>query len=137
MPLFEYSKWDGSQEFQAQSADNAFDQFAEYLLQYGDQVLRQLDEFEDDDQPDVLKKLQEEGYIEEDGEGRFVVAPKGLRRIQNSALTDLFEGFRRDCPRGLEALRLRRFDLQSESSRDNEKRDDPARRWHADPRPSR
>ena len=96
MPLFEYSKWDGSQEFKPQSADKAFDQLAEYLLQYGDQVLRQLDEFDDDDQPDILKKLQQEGYIEEDAEGKFVVAPKGLKRIQDSALTDLFQTFQRD-----------------------------------------
>jgi len=96
MPLFEYSEWDGSQEFQPQSADKAFDQLTEYLLQYGDQVLRQLDDFDDDDQPDILKKLQEEGYIEEDGEGKFVVAPRGLKRIRENALTDLFQTFRRD-----------------------------------------
>ncbi len=96
MPLFEYSEWDGSQEFQPQSADKAFDQLSEYLLQYGDQVMRQLDDLDDDDQADIIKKLQEEGYIEQDGEGKFVVAPKGLRRIQDSALTDLFQTFQRD-----------------------------------------
>ena len=96
MPNYEYSEWDGSQEFQPQSADKAFDQIAEYLLQYGDQVLRQLDDIDDDDQPDLVKMLQKEGYIEEDGEGKFVVAPKGLRRIRENALTDLFQTFRRD-----------------------------------------
>ena len=96
MPLFEYSEWDGSQEFQPQSADKAFDQLSEYLLQYGDQVMRQLEDLDDDDQSDIVKKLQQEGYIEQDGEGKFVVAPKGLRRIQDSALTDLFQTFQRD-----------------------------------------
>ena len=96
MPLFEYSEWDGSQEFQPQSADKAFDQLTEYLLQYGDQVMRQLDDLDDEDQADIVKKLQQEGYIEEDGEGKFVVAPKGLRRIQENALTDLFQTFQRD-----------------------------------------
>ena len=33
MAIFEYSKWDGSQEFLPQSADRVFDQLAEYLLQ--------------------------------------------------------------------------------------------------------
>ncbi len=97
MQLFEYSEWDGSQEFQPQSADKAFDQLSEYLLQYGDQVLRQLEDLDDDDQTDIVKKLQEEGYIEQDGEGKFIVAPKGLRRIQDSALTDLFQTFQRDA----------------------------------------
>ena len=96
MPLFEYSEWDGSQEFQPQSAEKAFDQIAEYLLQYGDQVLRQLDDFDDEDLPDIIDKLQKEGFIEQDDEGKFIVAPKGLKRIQDSALTDLFQTFQRD-----------------------------------------
>ena len=96
MPLFEYSQWDGSQEFKPQSADQAFDKLAEYLLQYGDQVMRHLDDMDDSDDQDVLEKLQQEGYIEQDGEGKFIVAPKGLRRIQDNALTDLFQTFQRD-----------------------------------------
>lgn len=96
MPLFEYSKWDGSQEFQPQSAEKAFDQIAEYLLQHGDQVLRQLDDFDEEDLPDIVEQLQKEGFIERDDEGKFTVAPKGLRRIQDSALTDLFQTFQRD-----------------------------------------
>ena len=95
MSLFEYSKWDGSQDFQPQSADKAFDKLAEYLMQYGDQVLRQLDDIDEDSQ-EILDKLQEAGYIEEDGEGKFQVAPKGVRRIQEGALTDLFQTFQRD-----------------------------------------
>lgn len=94
MPLFEYSKWDGSQEFQPQSADKLFDQLSEYILQYGDQVLRNLDDL--DDTNEVVELLQKEGLIEEDGEGRYRVSPKGLRRIQESALTDLFQTFARD-----------------------------------------
>ena len=39
MAIFEYSKWDGSQEFLPQSADKVFDQLSEYLIQYGDRSL--------------------------------------------------------------------------------------------------
>jgi uncharacterized protein with von Willebrand factor type A (vWA) domain len=95
MPLFEYSRWDGSQEFQPQSAEKLFDQISEYLLQHGDRVLRQLDDL-DEEGKDVVELLQKEGLIEQDGEGRFRVAPKGLRRIQEGALTELFQTFRRD-----------------------------------------
>jgi Ca-activated chloride channel homolog len=95
MSLYEYNKWDGSQVFQPQSADKAFDQLAEYLLQYGDQVLRHLEDLEDD-QKDVVELLQKEGFIEEDGEGRWRVAPKGVRRIQDSSLAELFQTFQRD-----------------------------------------
>ena len=95
MPLFEYSEWDGSQQFVPQSAENAFDQLAEYMLQYGDQVLRNLDDLEDD--PDILDKIQQEGLLEKDEEGKWRVSPKGVRRIQESALTNLFQTFQRDA----------------------------------------
>jgi Ca-activated chloride channel homolog len=97
MGLYEYTKWDGSQQFQPQSADKVFDQLAEYLLQYGDQVLRDLDRFDDDDQPEVVELLQKEGLIEQDGEGKWRVAPKGVRRIQEGALSELFQTFNRDA----------------------------------------
>jgi Ca-activated chloride channel homolog len=95
MPLFEYSRWDGSQEFQAQSADQLFEQITEYLMQYGDSVLRQLDDIEEDEN-DLLELLQQQGMIEKDGEGKYRVAPKGLRRIQENALNNLFQTFQRD-----------------------------------------
>ncbi len=95
MPLFEYSKWDGSQQFVPQSADEAFDRLAEYMLQHGDQVLRDLDDLEDD--PDILDKIQQEGLLEKDEEGKWRVSPKGIRRVQDSALTNLFQTFQRDA----------------------------------------
>lgn len=95
MPVFEYSQWDGSQDFQPQSADEVFDRIAEYLLHHGEPILRQLDDL-DDDQQDVLELLQKDGLIERDDEGRWRVAPRGLRRIQENALSSLFQTLRRD-----------------------------------------
>jgi uncharacterized protein with von Willebrand factor type A (vWA) domain len=97
MSLYEYSKWDGSQIFQPQSADRVFDQLSEHILQYGDQVLRNLDDVDDEDVPGVVELLQQEGLIEQDGEGKWRVAPKGVRRIQEGALTSLFQVFNRDA----------------------------------------
>lgn len=96
MALFEYNKWDGTQPFLPQSADKLFDQLSQYLLEYGDHVLRNLDDLQDDDLPDVIELLKNEGFIEQDGEGKWRVAPKGLRRIQEGALTELFQTFERD-----------------------------------------
>lgn len=95
MPFHEYTEWDGSQQFSPQSAEDAFDQLAEYMLQHGDQVLRQLDDLEDE--PDLLDKIQKEGLIEKDEEGKYRVSPRGVRRIQESALTNLFQAFNRDA----------------------------------------
>ena len=97
MARFEYTKWDGSQEFAPQSADKAFDQLSEYLMQYGDQVMRNLDDVNDEDMKDLVDLIKKEGLIEEDGEGKYQVSPKGIRRIQESALSNLFQTFQRDA----------------------------------------
>ncbi|WP_435017361.1 VWA domain-containing protein [Tundrisphaera sp. TA3] len=97
MSRFEYTKWDGSQEFQPQSAEKAFDQLSEYLMQYGDQVLRNLDDVEDEDMKDLVELIQKEGLIEKDEGGQYQVSPKGLRRVQDSALASLFQTFNRDA----------------------------------------
>ena len=97
MARFEYTKWDGSQEFQPQSGDKAFDQLSEYLMQYGDQVLRSLDDADDEDMQDLIEKIQKEGLIEQDAEGKYQVSPKGVRRIQDTALQSLFQTFQRDA----------------------------------------
>jgi uncharacterized protein with von Willebrand factor type A (vWA) domain len=93
--LFEYSQWDGSQADKPTQAEKVFDQLAEYLMAYGDRVLRDLDDLSDD-AADVVELLEKEGLVEKDGEGQFRVAPKGLRRIQDGALHDLFQVFQRD-----------------------------------------
>src|SRR6185312_12804568 len=51
----------------------------------------------DDDAQDLLEQIQKAGLIEEDGEGRWQVTPKGLRRVQESALTNLFQVLQRDA----------------------------------------
>ena len=95
MPLFEYSKWDGSQQFLPQSADKVFDQLSEYILQHGDRVLRNMDDLEDE-MPEIVELIQKEGLIEKDEDGQWRVTPRGVRRIQDRSLDDLFQTFRRD-----------------------------------------
>jgi uncharacterized protein with von Willebrand factor type A (vWA) domain len=96
MSLFEYTKWDGSQEFTPQSADAAFDQVSEFILQHGENVLRNLDDLDDDEIPEIVSLIQKEGLIDRDEEGTWRVTPKGIRRIQDKSLDDLFQTFRRD-----------------------------------------
>ncbi len=95
MPGFEFSRWDGSQSFTPQSADEVFDKLTEYLLQYGDEVLESLNDWEEE-HPDILEQLLKQGYIEKDSEGRYVVTPKGLRRVENKSLEALFDIRRKD-----------------------------------------
>jgi uncharacterized protein with von Willebrand factor type A (vWA) domain len=90
MAIFEYSRWDGSDPFTPQSADAVFDQFSQYLMDYGEEMLDQLEQLEEM-HPDVMEMLIKRGYVEKDREGRFFVTPKGMRRVENRALEELFE----------------------------------------------
>jgi len=92
---FEFTHWDGTQGFSPQSADDLFDQIAEYLLEHGEQVLPALERWEEE-HPDVLDQLIKRGYLEKDREGRFHVTPQGLRRVETQALEQLFTIQNRD-----------------------------------------
>lgn len=95
MPDFEYSRWDGTQNFAPLSADAAFDKLSEYLLEHGDYVLRQLERLDPED-ADIVKMLLKEGYLEKDEKGRLIAAPKGVKRIETKALDELFQITRKD-----------------------------------------
>jgi uncharacterized protein with von Willebrand factor type A (vWA) domain len=89
MPLFEYAEYDGSQEFRPLSADALFDKLTEHLLEHGDYVLRQLERL-DRDEADILKLLIKEGYLEKDEKGQYAVTARGIKRIEEKALDELF-----------------------------------------------
>ena len=90
MTSYEYSRWDGTERFQPQSADQFFDQFSNYLMSYGEEMLPYLEEWYEED-PELIDKLVQAGYVEKDREGKFLLTPKAFRRIENKALEELFE----------------------------------------------
>lgn len=90
MSAFEYSRWDGSQSFSPQSADELFDKLSEYLYQYGGDLLDNLQEWEQE-HPDVVDMLVKQGYVEKDSEGKYRVTPRGIRRTETKALEQLFD----------------------------------------------
>lgn len=96
MSSYQYSRWDGSQQFQPQSADKLFDQLADYLMHYGDEALEALRRLPAE-QADVLEQLLQRGYVEQDMQGRFRITPKGLRRVEHKALEALFAVRQRDA----------------------------------------
>ena len=90
MARHEYSKFDGSQEFSPQSADQLFDQFTDYMMDYGEAMLENLEDWAEE-HPDVIDQLVKQGHIEKDREGKFSITPKGIRRVENKALESLFD----------------------------------------------
>ncbi len=97
MATYEYSEFDGTQGFEPQSAEDVFDKLAEYLLQHGDAVLRDLDRFDEEDTPEIVELLEREGLVERDEQGKFRVAPRGMRRMGQTALHELFQALGRDA----------------------------------------
>jgi Ca-activated chloride channel family protein len=95
MAHFEYSKFDGSEQFTPQSADAVFDELTRHMLDWGDDVLDYLDQWEEE-HPDVVDMLIKRGYVEKDSEGKYYVTPKGIRRVESKALEDLFQIARKD-----------------------------------------
>ncbi len=95
MPNFDYSRFDGTESFSPQSADKLFDEFSKYLTEYGDEVLPSLEQWEDE-HPEVVEMLVKRGLIEKDEQGRYIVTPRGIRRVENRALEELFDITRKD-----------------------------------------
>ncbi|MDA1015190.1 MAG: VWA domain-containing protein [Planctomycetota bacterium] len=95
MPEFEYSRWDGSQEFTPQSADKLFDEFSKHMLDYGEHMLDYLDDWQEE-HPDLVEMLLKRGLVEKDSDGKFQITPRGMRRVENRALEELFNVTRKD-----------------------------------------
>ena len=95
MATSRFSRWDGTQQFTPQSADKLFDELSQYLTEYGEEVLDSLKSWEETN-PEVLDMLMKQGYVERDESGKYRVTPKGMRRVENKALEELFDIRRKD-----------------------------------------
>lgn len=95
MSTHEYAAWDGSQDPTGSRADSVFDKLAEYMMSMGDEIWQRIDT-RDEDTQEILDLIRQEGLIEKDEKGHYRVSAKGLRRIEQSALSNLFQQFQRD-----------------------------------------
>ena len=95
MADFEYRKFDGSEGFTPQSADALFDEFSKYLTEYGEDVLDNLERWEEEN-PEIVDMLLKRGLVEKDRDGKYAVTPKGIKRVESRALEELFNVTRKD-----------------------------------------
>jgi uncharacterized protein with von Willebrand factor type A (vWA) domain len=95
MSTHEYTAWDGSQDPTGSRAESVFDKLAEYMMSMGDEIWQRIDS-RDEDTQEILDLIRQEGLIEKDEKGHYRITGKGLRRIEQSALTSLFQQFQRD-----------------------------------------
>ncbi len=106
MPRFRYSEWDGSQPFGGLESERLYDTLSDYLLEYGEHVLQQIDQPADEELQEMLERLLDEGWLERDEQGRLIPTPKGLMRTQRRALEQLFQQAERG-PTGQHATEMR------------------------------
>ena len=92
-----YGEFDGD-EFPTQDKLFGFDQLMQFILQYGDQALKAIEQMlqnpKDEAQSELLEKLFEEGLLDRDGSGRLRLTPKAIGRMQRKALMEVFANLR-------------------------------------------
>lgn len=86
---FRYTEWNG-QEFATQDHLQFFDNLIEFMLEYGDQALDALQQFEmDEENQELLQKLIDEGLLEKMG-AKWKLTPRAINAMQRKALMEVF-----------------------------------------------
>ena len=102
-----YGEFDGS-EFPTPDKLFGFDQLMQFILQYGEQAMRAIEQMLRDPknpaQSALIQRLIEDGLIEKDANGQVRLTPRGVARMQIKALGEVFEGLRRGQREGHEKI---------------------------------
>ena len=92
-----YGEFDG-QEFPTQDKLFGFDQLMQFIMQYGDQAMKALEQMmkdpKNENQSDMLEKLLQEGMLDKDGKGKLRLTPRAVTRMQRRALMEVFANLR-------------------------------------------
>ena len=98
-----YGEYDG-QEFPTQDKLFGFDQLMQFIMQYGEQALKAIEQMmqegKNDEHSDLLEQLLKEGMLDKDGKGRLRLTPRASSKMQRKALMEVFANMRTGEPRG-------------------------------------
>lgn len=102
-----YGEHDGT-EFPTPDKLFGFDQLMEFLMDYGEQALRAMEQMLKDpknaEQAELLEQLIKEGLLDKDGKGKLRLTPKAVGRMQRRALMEVFANLRQGQREGHEKL---------------------------------
>ena len=102
-----YGEFDG-QEFPTQDKLFGFDQLMDFILQYGDQAIKALQQMmqnpKDDDQSELLEQLLKDGLLDKDGKGKLRLTPRAVGRMQQKALSEVFANLKQGQREGHEKV---------------------------------
>jgi Ca-activated chloride channel family protein len=92
-----YGEYDGS-EFPTPDNLFGFDQLMNFIMQYGDQALKAIEQMmqdpKDDAQSDLLEQLLQDGMLDKDGKGNLRLTPRAVSKMQRKALMEVFANLR-------------------------------------------
>src|SRR4051812_4150946 len=102
-----YGEYDG-EEFPTQDKLFSFDQMMEFIMQYGEQALKAIEQMmkdpKNEQQSELLEQLLKEGMLDKDGKGKLRLTPRGIGRMQRRALMEIFSNLRQGTRDGHEKV---------------------------------
>src|SRR3954467_13760577 len=102
-----YGEFDG-EEFPTQDKLFVFNQLMQFILQYGDQALKAMEQMMQDpkneQQSDLLEQLLKEGMLDKDGQGKLRLTPRAISKMQRKALMEVFANLRNGTRDGHEKV---------------------------------
>jgi Ca-activated chloride channel family protein len=102
-----YGEHDG-QEFPTQDKLFGFNQLMQFIMQYGDQALKAIEQMlrdgKDPEQSELLEQMLKDGLLDKDGKGRLRLTPRAINRMQQKALMEVFSNLRTGQREGHEKI---------------------------------
>jgi uncharacterized protein with von Willebrand factor type A (vWA) domain len=102
-----YGEFDG-EEFPTGENLFGFDQLMDFIMQYGDQAMKALEQMmknpSSQEQSDLLEQLLKEGMLDKDGKGKLKLTPRSVGKMQRRALMEVFANLRNGARDGHEKV---------------------------------
>src|SRR3954470_10571969 len=104
---YSYGEFDG-EEFPSPDKLFNIDQLMQFIMQYGEQALKAIEQMlqnpEEDGKSEMLEQLLEEGMLDKDGKGKLRLTPRAVGRMQQRALMEVFANLRNGSREGHEKV---------------------------------
>ena len=104
---YSYGEYDG-EEFPTQDKLFGADQLMQFIMQYGDQAMKAIEQMMKDaknpEQSEMLEQLLKDGMLDKDGKGRLRLTPRAVSRMQRKALMEVFANLRQGQREGHEKI---------------------------------
>jgi Ca-activated chloride channel family protein len=102
-----YGEFDG-QEFPTQDKLFGFDQLMEFIMQYGEQAMKAIEQMmqdpKDEQQSELLEQMLKDGMLDKDGKGKLRLTPRAIGKMQRKALMEVFSNMRTGRREGHEKI---------------------------------